>query len=228
VQDEIEYVLQVNGKLRGSVKVPAGADAAAIEAAALATPSFAKFSEGRPVRKVVLPPGRSSSTSSLMAGRRRLLFASRGRARRLRLRAAARARDALSHHRARRLQPRSPLADELRTQINSSPTTTVVETTAQAQVVLEALSDARERSVVASTATGQVRELQLRTRLQFRAAHARGPRAHPGHRAGAEPRHELQRGAGAGQGAGGSVSVRAMQSDIVAQVMRRLAAVKAI
>jgi leucyl-tRNA synthetase len=58
LQDEIEYVLQVNGKLRGSVKVPAGADAAAIEAAALASPEFAKFSEGKPVKKVVLPPGR--------------------------------------------------------------------------------------------------------------------------------------------------------------------------
>ncbi|HEV7913646.1 MAG TPA: leucine--tRNA ligase, partial [Albitalea sp.] len=37
LQDEIEYVLQVNGKLRGAVKVPASADKAAIEAAALAS-----------------------------------------------------------------------------------------------------------------------------------------------------------------------------------------------
>jgi leucyl-tRNA synthetase len=58
VQDEIEYVLQVNGKLRGTVKVPASADAKAIEAAAVATPEFAKFSEGKPVKKVILPPGR--------------------------------------------------------------------------------------------------------------------------------------------------------------------------
>lgn len=58
VQDEIEYVLQVNGKLRGSVKVPATADKAAIEAAALASPEFAKFSEGKPARKIVMPPGR--------------------------------------------------------------------------------------------------------------------------------------------------------------------------
>ena len=58
VQDEIEYVLQVNGKLRGSVKVAAGADQAAIEAAALASPEFAKFSEGKAVKKIVMPPGR--------------------------------------------------------------------------------------------------------------------------------------------------------------------------
>ncbi len=58
VQDEIELMLQVNGKLRGSVKVPAGADKAAVEAAALANPEFAKFSEGKPPKKVVIVPGR--------------------------------------------------------------------------------------------------------------------------------------------------------------------------
>ena len=58
VQDEIEYVLQINGKLRGSVKVAAGADPAAIEAAALASPEFVRFAEGKPVKKVVVPPGR--------------------------------------------------------------------------------------------------------------------------------------------------------------------------
>ena len=58
VQDEIELVLQIAGKMRGSVKVPAGADKAAIEAAALASPEFAKFSEGKPAKKVVVVPGR--------------------------------------------------------------------------------------------------------------------------------------------------------------------------
>ncbi|MCE4539009.1 leucine--tRNA ligase [Pelomonas sp. P7] len=58
VQDEIELMLQVNGKLRGAVKVPASADKAAIEAAALATEEFAKFGEGKPPKKVVIVPGR--------------------------------------------------------------------------------------------------------------------------------------------------------------------------
>ena len=58
VQDEIELVLQINGKLRGAVKVPASADKAAIEAAALATEEFAKFSEGKAPKKVVIVPGR--------------------------------------------------------------------------------------------------------------------------------------------------------------------------
>jgi leucyl-tRNA synthetase len=58
VQDEIELVLQVNGKTRGSVRVAVGADKAAIEAAALAAEMAQKFMEGRPPKKVVVVPGR--------------------------------------------------------------------------------------------------------------------------------------------------------------------------
>ncbi|WP_343602227.1 leucine--tRNA ligase [Roseateles sp.] len=58
VQDQIELMLQVNGKLRGSIKVAASADKAAIEAAALANPEFEKFAEGKTPKKVVIVPGR--------------------------------------------------------------------------------------------------------------------------------------------------------------------------
>jgi leucyl-tRNA synthetase len=58
VQDEIELVLQVNGKTRGAVRVAAKADKAAIESAAQAAPEVAKFGDGRPVRKVIVVPGR--------------------------------------------------------------------------------------------------------------------------------------------------------------------------
>jgi leucyl-tRNA synthetase len=58
VQDEIELVLQVNGKTRGSVRVPAGADRAVIEAAAVASEAAQKFMEGKPAKKVVVVPGR--------------------------------------------------------------------------------------------------------------------------------------------------------------------------
>ena len=57
-QDEIELVLQVNGKVRGALKVPAAADRAAIEAAALAHEAFARHAGDRPARKVVVVPGR--------------------------------------------------------------------------------------------------------------------------------------------------------------------------
>ncbi|MCA3241567.1 MAG: leucine--tRNA ligase [Rubrivivax sp.] len=58
VQDEIELVLQISGKLRGALRVPAAADRATIEAAALASAEFAKFSEGKPAKKVIVVPGR--------------------------------------------------------------------------------------------------------------------------------------------------------------------------
>ena len=58
VQDQIELVLQVNGKLRGALKVPALAERAEIEAAALAHAEVVRFSEGRTAKKVVVVPGR--------------------------------------------------------------------------------------------------------------------------------------------------------------------------
>jgi leucyl-tRNA synthetase len=58
VQDEIELVLQINGKLRGAVVVPAAADKSAIEAAALASDVFKNFAAGAPAKKVIVVPGR--------------------------------------------------------------------------------------------------------------------------------------------------------------------------
>ncbi|HRF30281.1 MAG TPA: class I tRNA ligase family protein, partial [Azonexus sp.] len=57
-QDEIELMVQVNGKLRGAIRVLAEADKATIEAAALANPEAQKFMEGKPARKVIVVPGR--------------------------------------------------------------------------------------------------------------------------------------------------------------------------
>ena len=58
VTDEIELVVQVNGKLRGQLRVPAGADKAAIERLALASEAAQKFVAGQPVKRVVVVPGR--------------------------------------------------------------------------------------------------------------------------------------------------------------------------
>jgi leucyl-tRNA synthetase len=58
VQDELELVLQVNGKHRGSIRVKVGADKTAIEAAALANEAAQKFMEGKPAKKVIVVPGR--------------------------------------------------------------------------------------------------------------------------------------------------------------------------
>lgn len=57
-QDEIELMVQVNGKLRGAILVPAAADKAEIERIALASEAFTKFSGGAAPKKVVVVPGR--------------------------------------------------------------------------------------------------------------------------------------------------------------------------
>jgi leucyl-tRNA synthetase len=57
-RDEIELVLQVNGKLRGSIKVPADASRGAIEGLAAASEEVARFSEGRLIKKIIVVPGR--------------------------------------------------------------------------------------------------------------------------------------------------------------------------
>ena len=56
--DTVEIPVQVQGKLRGRVVVPAGADAAAMEAAAMADPRIAEQLAGRKILKVVAVPGR--------------------------------------------------------------------------------------------------------------------------------------------------------------------------
>ena len=86
-QDEIELVLQVNGKHRGSVLVPAGADKAEIEKIAVASEAFTKFAAGAAPKKVIVVPGRLVNVVDM---KRRQLVPLAGAAllRRLRLRAA--------------------------------------------------------------------------------------------------------------------------------------------
>ena len=56
--DTVEIPVQIQGKLRGRVVVPAGADAGAMQAAATADPKIAELLEGKQVVKVVAVPGR--------------------------------------------------------------------------------------------------------------------------------------------------------------------------
>jgi leucyl-tRNA synthetase len=57
-QDEIELMLQVNGKLRGSIVVPAAASRAEIESTAVQSEFFQKLADGAAPKKVVVVPGR--------------------------------------------------------------------------------------------------------------------------------------------------------------------------
>jgi leucyl-tRNA synthetase len=58
VQDSLELVVQVNGKVRGKIEVAADVDQDGALAAALATDNVARFVDGKTTRKVILVPGK--------------------------------------------------------------------------------------------------------------------------------------------------------------------------
>ena len=122
--------------------------------------------------------------------------------------------------------PHSSLARDLKQGIDSSPDSKVVDSLPQAQAVLEALVDRREVSVVASTSSSQVTELQLRTRFSFRL------HTPSGHQLIAPTEILLFRDltytetAALAKEEEQEVLYRGMQSDIVDQVLRRLSAAR--
>jgi LPS-assembly lipoprotein len=124
-------------------------------------------------------------------------------------------------------RPRSPLAQELRQNINASTTTLVVDSLAQSQVVLEVVEDAREKVVVASSSAGQVTEFQLRARFTFTLKTPGGRELAPQSRLAQSRDLSYTESAALAKEQEEAFLYRAMQSDIVAQVMRQLAFVPA-
>ena len=57
-QDEVEIVLQINGKVRDKIVVAAELDAAGMEQAALAQPRVKQYTEGKTIVKVIAIPGK--------------------------------------------------------------------------------------------------------------------------------------------------------------------------
>ncbi len=122
--------------------------------------------------------------------------------------------------------PRSPLAAELKRNIDTSATTTVVEAIKDADVVLESLADERERSVVATTAANQVREFELRSRFRFALRTASGKELIPSTEILLKRDLTYTESAALAKEQEEAFLYRAMQSDIVSQVLRRLASVQ--
>lgn len=122
--------------------------------------------------------------------------------------------------------PRSPLAAELRTNLEASPTTRVVESAGEAQVVLQALSEAREKVVVAQTSASQIREFELRLRFTFRVRSAAGKDLLPDSEILLRRSLTYTESAALAKEQEEAFLYRAMQSDIVSQVLRRLASVR--
>jgi LPS-assembly lipoprotein len=97
---------------------------------------------------------------------------------------------------------------------------------AQAEVVFDVLADAREKTVAASTAFGQVRELQLRVRLRFRVATPAGKLLLPPSDLLLTRDMSYSETAALAKQQEEAMLYRAMDEDIVAQVLNRLASVK--
>ena len=58
VQDTLQLVIQVNGKLRGHIEMPAAASREEVEAAARTNENVLRFTEGLTIRKVIVVPGK--------------------------------------------------------------------------------------------------------------------------------------------------------------------------
>jgi LPS-assembly lipoprotein len=122
----------------------------------------------------------------------------------------------------------SPLGVELRRNLQATGKVRVITDARQiseAQVVLDVLTDQREKVVLSLNTAGQVREFQLRLRFRFRLRTLGGKELIP------ETELQLQREINFSETqalakeAEEALLYRDMQSDIVQQLMRRLAAV---
>ena len=129
------------------------------------------------------------------------------------------------------LPENSVLGNELKRQLESSRDVRVITDARQldqAEVILEVVTDQREKTVVGTNAAGQVREFQLRVRFAFTLRTPQGKELIP------LTELLLQRDIGFNESAvlakeaEEGLLYRDMQGDIVQQILRRLAAVKAL
>ena len=121
----------------------------------------------------------------------------------------------------------STLGNELKRSIASGGGVTVVPLP-QAQVVLDVLSDQREKTVVGLNASGQVREFQLRIRFRFKLRTPAGKELIPDTELLQQRDISFNEAAVLSKEAEENLLYRDMQADIVQQLMRRLAAVKTL
>lgn len=123
--------------------------------------------------------------------------------------------------------PGGPLALELRRSVAGAVRVLAPgEALTQAQVVIDILQEQREKVVVGVNSSGQVREFQLRIRLKFRI------RTPPGHELVSDTEMVQQRdisfneSAALAKEAEEGLLYRDMQTDLVQQLLRRLATVR--
>eukprot|EP01030_Chromulinospumella_sphaerica_P001443 gene1443-1414_t len=200
VQDEIELMLQVNGKLRGSIHVPAQADKAEIERIALASEAFVAQAAGAAPKRVIVVPGR---LVNVVFG-----FGS--------LYIVAPASSQLARELQRTLDGSGSQLKVLRDPA-SMPT---------AEAIFDLLQEQQERVVVGLNASGQVRELQLRLRIKFRLRTPTGVELIPDTELLQQRDISYNETIALAKEAEEALLYRDMRTDLVQQLMRRLAAAK--
>jgi len=131
------------------------------------------------------------------------------------------------------LSERSEIGRELRMQLAASGVQLLGPAPAgqppqPVDVELTVLTEQRERAVVGVTATGQVRELQLRVRFKFRVRSGKGRDLIDDTELLQERDLSYDEALALGKQVEEDLLYREMQSDIVRQLLRRLAAVKGL
>lgn len=121
----------------------------------------------------------------------------------------------------------SGLADELRRQLRASPGVVLVDSPAEADVVLQSQADVQEQVAAASSAAGRVTEVTLRTRFTFTVTRTDGrPGVASTTLAQSRDMSYAENNALAKEQEA-QLMFRAMHRDIASQVLRRLAALPA-
>jgi LPS-assembly lipoprotein len=120
----------------------------------------------------------------------------------------------------------STLGNEFKRILAADGAVAIVTDAAKAQVVLDVLSEQREKAVVGSTAAGQVREFQLRLRLKFKLRTPGGKDIIPETELLVQRDISFNESAVLAKEAEEGLLYRDMQTDMVQQLLRRLAAVK--
>jgi LPS-assembly lipoprotein len=123
--------------------------------------------------------------------------------------------------------PGAAVAVELRRSIgNAVRVLAADEPLTQAQVVLDILQEQREKVVVGVNSSGQVREFQLRIRVKFRVRTPQGKALTPDAEIMQQRDISFNESAALAKEAEEGLLYRDMQTDVVQQLMRRLASLK--
>ncbi|MEQ1534349.1 MAG: LPS assembly lipoprotein LptE [Burkholderiaceae bacterium] len=120
----------------------------------------------------------------------------------------------------------STLGNEFKRVLASDGAVALVTDPAKAQVVLEVISEQREKVVVGTTSSGQVREFQLRIRLKFKLCTPSGKEITPETELLVQRDISYNESAALAKESEEGLLYRDMQTDMVQQLLRRLSAVK--